>query len=98
MDYLPGWDLIFVLRRFENHKLFGFIAALSAKIVVIEAIHKLRYIHRNIKPENKLLGLVAYSKMTDFVIAKSPCGNHDLVYYHQLIHQDTPMSMVLLAR
>ena len=46
MDYLPGWDLIFVLRRFENHKLFGFIAALSAKIVVIEAIHKLRYIHR----------------------------------------------------
>jgi hypothetical protein len=85
MDYLPGGDLIFVLRRFENHKLFGFTAALSGQDRGDRSNPQAQIHSSNIKPENNLLGQAAYSKLIDAVIAKSPCGNHDLVYYHQLI-------------
>lgn len=54
MEYLLDGDLMFVLRRLENFELLVHCKAHAAAIVRgIEAIHKLEYIHRDIKP-NKL--------------------------------------------
>jgi len=66
MEYLAGGDLMTLLinKQFltEDQTRF-FIAEI---IMAIESIHKLEYVHRDIKPDNILIGVDGHIKLSDF--------------------------------
>ena len=70
MEYLPGGDLMNLLIKkdilTESEARF-YIAEL---ILAIEEIHKLDCIHRDIKPDNVLIGKNGHIKLSDFGLAK----------------------------
>lgn len=40
------------------------------KILAIDAVHKLNYIHRDLKPDNILIDRLGHIKLTDFGLCK----------------------------
>jgi serine/threonine kinase 38 len=66
MDYLPGGDLMTLLMRKDilSEAEARFYAA--EIVLAIESVHKLNYIHRDIKPDNVLIGLDGHIKLSDF--------------------------------
>ena len=40
------------------------------KILAIDAVHKLNYIHRDLKPDNVLIDRYGHIKLTDFGLCK----------------------------
>ena len=46
-------------------------------IIAIDSIHKMNYIHRDIKPDNILIDRDGHLKLSDFGL----CAKYDLDYY-----------------
>ena len=67
MDYYPGGDLMTLISKFDDQlpeKMAKFYIA--EMIVAIESLHQLRYVHRDIKPDNVLIDLQGHIKLADF--------------------------------
>ncbi|KAJ4807929.1 Kinase family protein [Rhynchospora pubera] len=80
MEYLPGGDMMALLsskRTLTEEEARFYIAE---TVLAIESIHKHNYIHRDIKPDNMLLGKDGHIKLTDFGLCKSL----DLAYLQDL--------------
>lgn len=71
MEFLPGGDLMTLLidrdTLVEEQAKF-YIAEM---IVAIDSIHKLGFIHRDIKPDNLLIDKYGHLKLSDFGLCKS---------------------------
>lgn len=70
MDYVPGGDLMNLLIKKDifSHEQAKFYAA--EMILAIESIHELKYIHRDIKPDNILIDETGHIKLSDFGLCK----------------------------
>ena len=70
MEFLPGGDLmnLLILKETLNEEEAKFY--LCEMILAIEAIHNLDCIHRDIKPDNILIGKDGHIKLSDFGLAK----------------------------
>lgn len=70
MEFLSGGDLMTLLMRkdilSEEESRF-YIAEI---ILALESVHKLNYIHRDLKPDNVLLDKEGHIKLTDFGLCK----------------------------
>ncbi|KAK3602877.1 hypothetical protein CHS0354_018736 [Potamilus streckersoni] len=83
MDYVPGGDLMGLLIKFgifeENLARF-YIAEL---VLAIESVHKMGFIHRDIKPDNILIDKDGHIKLTDFGLCTGFRWTHNSRYYQQ---------------
>ncbi|XP_032803693.1 serine/threonine-protein kinase MRCK alpha-like isoform X1 [Petromyzon marinus] len=67
MDYYVGGDLLTLLSKFEDRlpeEMAKFYVA--EMVLAIHSIHELKYVHRDIKPDNVLLDMNGHIRLADF--------------------------------
>lgn len=83
MDYIPGGDLMSLLIKmgiFTETLARFYIAELT---VAVESVHKMGFIHRDIKPDNILIDNDGHIKLTDFGLCTGFRWTHDSKYYRK---------------
>ena len=83
MDYVPGGDLMGLLIKlgiFEESLAKFYISEL---VVAIESVHKMGFIHRDIKPDNILIDKDGHIKLTDFGLCTGFRWTHNSKYYQK---------------
>ncbi|OUC49635.1 kinase domain protein [Trichinella nativa] len=81
MEYIPGGDMMALLIKkgvFEESLARFYIAEL---VCAIQSVHKLGFIHRDIKPDNILIDRNGHIKLTDFGLCTGLRWTHDWKYY-----------------
>ncbi|KAJ3303830.1 Serine/threonine-protein kinase [Kappamyces sp. JEL0829] len=81
MEFIPGGDLMGLLIRennFSEEVTMFYVAEMAA---AIHAIHELGYVHRDIKPDNLLIGRDGHLKLSDFGLSTGFHRTHDSSYY-----------------
>ncbi|KAL3275979.1 hypothetical protein HHI36_020710 [Cryptolaemus montrouzieri] len=67
MDYYCGGDLLTLLSKFEDRLPEDMARFYIAEMVLaIDSIHNLKYVHRDIKPDNVLLDANGHIRLADF--------------------------------
>ncbi|XP_054642726.1 serine/threonine-protein kinase LATS2 [Dunckerocampus dactyliophorus] len=86
MDYIPGGDMMSLLIRmgvFPETLACFYVAELT---LAIESVHKMGFIHRDIKPDNILIDLDGHIKLTDFGLCTGFRWTHNSKYYQKGSH------------
>ncbi len=81
MDYMVGGDFLGLLFRkdiLKEKKAKWYIAEM---IQCVEEAHKLRWIHRDVKPDNFLISASGHLKISDFGLAFDGHWAHDQSYF-----------------
>ncbi|XP_063002367.1 serine/threonine-protein kinase MRCK gamma [Elgaria multicarinata webbii] len=67
MDYYAGGDLLTLLSKFEDRLPEDMACFYLAEMVLaIHSLHQLRYVHRDIKPDNILIDTNGHIRLADF--------------------------------
>ncbi|XP_061462405.1 serine/threonine-protein kinase MRCK gamma isoform X2 [Rhineura floridana] len=67
MDYYAGGDLLTLLSKFEDRLPEDMACFYLAEMVLaIHSLHQLRYVHRDIKPDNVLIDTNGHIRLADF--------------------------------
>ncbi|XP_069160748.1 serine/threonine-protein kinase Genghis Khan isoform X2 [Procambarus clarkii] len=67
MDYYCGGDLLTLLSKFEDRLPEDMARFYIAEMILaIDSIHQLKYVHRDIKPDNVLLDANGHIRLADF--------------------------------
>jgi protein-serine/threonine kinase len=81
MEYMSGGDFLGLLIR-ENILHEAVARFYTAEMILcIEEAHRLRVIHRDIKPDNFLISASGHLKISDFGLAFDGHWSHDASYY-----------------
>ncbi len=82
MDYMPGGDFLGLLIR--DNVLSEAVTKwyIAEMIVCIEEAHSLRWIHRDVKPDNFLISASGHLKISDFGLAFDGHWSHDQAYFN----------------
>lgn len=88
MEFLPGGDLMTMLIKYDvfSEDITRFYIAEC--VLAIETIHKLGFIHRDIKPDNILIDKTGHIKLSDFGLSTGFHKTHDSNYYRKLLDRD----------
>ncbi|KAK0747900.1 hypothetical protein B0T21DRAFT_398160 [Apiosordaria backusii] len=80
-EYMPGGDFLGFLIR--QNTLPEEVARfyIAEMILAVEATHSLKFIHRDIKPDNFLISASGHLKISDFGLAFDGHWSHDLAYF-----------------
>jgi serine/threonine kinase 38 len=70
MEYLQGGDLMTLLMDKEIFSEDMSRFYIAETILAIESVHNLNYIHRDLKPDNLILGKDGHIKLSDFGLCK----------------------------
>ena len=84
MEYVPGGDLMTLLIKLDIFPLPMARFYLAECVLAVEAVHRLGFIHRDVKPDNILLDAEGHLKLTDFGLATGLHPMHDGAYYQRL--------------
>ncbi|XP_026088703.1 serine/threonine-protein kinase MRCK alpha-like isoform X4 [Carassius auratus] len=67
MDYYVGGDLLTLLSKFEDRLPEDMAKFYLAEMVLaVDSVHKLHYVHRDIKPDNILMDMNGHIRLADF--------------------------------
>jgi len=90
MEFLPGGDLMTLLMKEDtlSEETTQFYMAETA--LAIEYIHRLGFIHRDIKPDNLLLDARGHLKLSDFGLCTGLKKSHRTEYYRDLGEMASP--------
>ena len=82
MEYMPGGDFLGLLIR--DNILSEAVTKwyIAEMILCIEEAHSLRWIHRDIKPDNFLISASGHLKISDFGLAFDGHWSHDQSYFN----------------
>ena len=92
MEFLPGGDLMTMLIRWQLFTEDVTRFYMAECILAIETVHKLGFIHRDIKPDNILIDIRGHIKLSDFGLSTGFHKTHDSNYYKKLLQQDETQS------
>ena len=70
MEYLPGGDLMSQLMRKDILSEDEGRFYMAQSVLSVEAVHKLNYVHRDLKPDNILIDIKGHLKLSDFGLCK----------------------------
>lgn len=86
MDFLQGGDLMTILMRYDilTEEQTRFYIAETA--MAINSVHQLQYVHRDLKPDNILIGKDGHIKLSDFGLCKA-FERDESGYFHHLSQQ-----------
>lgn len=82
MEYMVGGDFLGLLIRkntLQEKKARWYIAEM---IMCVEEAHRLRWIHRDVKPDNFLISTSGHLKIADFGLAFDGHWQHDQTYFN----------------
>jgi serine/threonine kinase 38 len=82
MEYLQGGDLMMILINDDILTLEQARFYVAETALAIDSVHKLNYVHRDLKPDNILLDKTGHVKLSDFGLCKAFAGP-DLPYLEQ---------------
>ncbi|KAL2890705.1 Serine/threonine-protein kinase cot-1 [Ceratocystis lukuohia] len=88
LEYVPGGDLMGLLIQYEFFTEDVTRFYIAEMVLAIDAVHKLGFIHRDIKPDNVLIDAEGHIKLTDFGLSTGFHTTHDKSYYAHLMAQD----------
>lgn len=83
MEYMVGGDFLGLLIR--EHTLDEDVAKwyIAEMILCVEEAHAMKWIHRDVKPDNFLIDHSGHLKISDFGLAFDGHWSHDQSYYHE---------------
>ncbi|RMD44011.1 hypothetical protein DV735_g1132, partial [Chaetothyriales sp. CBS 134920] len=86
MDFCIGGDFLGLLIR--KNTLSEEITKwyVAEMVLCVEEAHRMRWIHRDVKPDNFLVGADGHLKISDFGLAFDGQWNHDQKFYHKQRH------------
>lgn len=82
MDYMIGGDFLGLLIRYGQLKEKRTRWYLAEMVLCIEEAHRLRWIHRDVKPDNFLISASGHLKISDFGLAFDGHWAHDQTYFN----------------
>jgi len=85
MEYLPGGDLMNLLIKREILSEYETRFYMAELILAVQAIHKHGYIHRDLKPDNILIGSDGHIKLSDFGLCTSGAESHLSSFYNACV-------------
>ncbi|TFK75882.1 kinase-like protein [Pluteus cervinus] len=85
MEFLPGGDLMTMLIKYDTFSEDVTRFYMAECVLAIEAVHKLGFIHRDIKPDNILIDKDGHVKLSDFGLSTGFHKKHDSSYYQRLL-------------
>ncbi|KIP05792.1 hypothetical protein PHLGIDRAFT_30746 [Phlebiopsis gigantea 11061_1 CR5-6] len=89
MEFLPGGDLMTMLIKYDTFSEDVTRFYIAECVLAIEAVHKLGFIHRDIKPDNILIDKDGHIKLSDFGLSTGFHKQHDSSYYQRLLESAT---------
>uniref|UniRef100_A0A915IE39 Serine/threonine-protein kinase tricornered n=1 Tax=Romanomermis culicivorax TaxID=13658 RepID=A0A915IE39_ROMCU len=84
MEFLPGGDMMTLLMKKDTLTEEATQFYISEAALAIEQIHKLGFIHRDIKPDNLLLDSRGHIKLSDFGLCTGLKKAHRTEFYRDL--------------
>lgn len=70
MEFLPGGDLMTILMKRDILPEAEARFYIAETIMAVDSVHKINYIHRDIKPDNVLIDRTGHIKLSDFGLCK----------------------------
>ena len=70
MEYLPGGDLMTILMKRDILPEAEARFYIAETILAVDSVHKINYIHRDLKPDNILIDKTGHVKLSDFGLCK----------------------------
>jgi len=92
MEFLPGGDMMTLLIKKDKLSEECTQLYIGETALAIEYIHKLGFIHRDIKPDNLLLDSSGHIKLTDFGLCTGLKKSHRTDFYKNLSHAAIKLS------
>ncbi|KIY71409.1 AGC/NDR protein kinase [Cylindrobasidium torrendii FP15055 ss-10] len=89
MEFLPGGDLMTMLIKYDTFSEDVTRFYMAECVLAIEAVHKMGFIHRDIKPDNILIDKEGHVKLSDFGLSTGFHKQHDSNYYQRLLDSAT---------
>jgi serine/threonine kinase 38 len=84
MEFLPGGDMMTLLMKKDTLSEEFTQFYISETALAIDSIHKLGFIHRDIKPDNLLLDAKGHLKLSDFGLCTGLKKSHRTDFYRDL--------------